>query len=62
VRTGYLFSNGERVVLSHTSRLLADFMSKIRHLESDFAARLAAHRFSTEEHGYLAGDMPCTTG
>ncbi|MFB7665011.1 hypothetical protein ACFC1R_13815 [Kitasatospora sp. NPDC056138] len=39
VRTGYLSCNGERVVLQHCSRLLADFVRTIRQLEEDFAAR-----------------------
>ncbi|MEV4615807.1 hypothetical protein AB0K43_24930 [Kitasatospora sp. NPDC049258] len=61
MRTGYLFRNGERVVLSHTSRLLADFMRKMRQLENDFVVRLGARPFSAEEPGHLAGDVPCTT-
>lgn len=39
VRVGYLSCNGERVVLQHCSRLLADFVRTIRQLEEDFAAR-----------------------
>ncbi|MDH6107806.1 hypothetical protein P3T36_006418 [Kitasatospora sp. MAP12-15] len=39
VRTGYLTCNGERVVLAHCSRLLADLLRTIRQLEQDFAAQ-----------------------
>ncbi|MGK4584768.1 hypothetical protein [Kitasatospora sp. HPMI-4] len=39
VRTGYLSCNGERVVLQDCSRLLADFVRKIRRIEEDFIAR-----------------------
>ncbi|GAA5006213.1 hypothetical protein GCM10025734_46090 [Kitasatospora paranensis] len=39
VRTGYLHGNGERVVLEHCSRLLADFARTIRLLEDDFSVR-----------------------
>jgi hypothetical protein len=39
VRTGYLTCNGERVVLSHCSRLLADLLRTIHQLEEDFAER-----------------------
>lgn len=42
VRVGYLSCNGERVVLQHCSRLLADFLRTIRQLEEDFAARCGA--------------------
>ncbi|GAA1233439.1 hypothetical protein GCM10009665_24650 [Kitasatospora nipponensis] len=62
VRTGYLSRNGERVVLAHTSRLLADFLRRIRQLESDFAARLGAHPFPVDEPGSRTGDLSCTTG
>ncbi|PYC68025.1 hypothetical protein C7C46_29665 [Streptomyces tateyamensis] len=62
VHTGYLSRNGERVVLAHTSRLLADFMRKVRQLESDFAARLNLHTSSAEESDRSSGDLPCTTG
>ncbi|MFI6443889.1 hypothetical protein [Kitasatospora sp. NPDC050543] len=42
VRTGYLSGNGERVVLQHCSRLLADFLRTIRQIEEDFTARCGA--------------------
>lgn len=42
VRTGYLSCNGERVVLRHCSRHLADFLRTIRQLEEDFASRCGA--------------------
>jgi hypothetical protein len=41
VRCGYLARNGERVVLWHCSRLLADFLRTIRQLEEGFAENLA---------------------
>ncbi|MFF0434853.1 hypothetical protein ACFYU9_21775 [Streptomyces sp. NPDC004327] len=41
MRSGYLSRDGERVVLRHTSRLLADFLLRIRQLEEGFAAGLA---------------------
>ncbi|MFD5462060.1 hypothetical protein ACFWIQ_04400 [Kitasatospora sp. NPDC127059] len=46
--TGYLSRNGERVVLAHTSRPLADFVRKISQLESDFAARIGSLLFPAE--------------
>ncbi|MFD9125295.1 hypothetical protein [Kitasatospora sp. NPDC059571] len=39
VRAGYLYCNGERVVLQHCSRLLADFARTIRRLEYEFSVR-----------------------
>ncbi|MGW2370920.1 MULTISPECIES: hypothetical protein [Kitasatospora] len=48
VSTGYLLRNGERVVLAHTSRPLADLVRKIGQLESDFAARIGALLFPDE--------------
>ncbi|MEU8512733.1 hypothetical protein AB0C76_14255 [Kitasatospora sp. NPDC048722] len=48
VSTGYLSRNGERVVLSYTSRPLADFVRKIGQLESDFTARIGPLLFSDE--------------
>ncbi|MFH9349392.1 hypothetical protein [Kitasatospora sp. NPDC017646] len=48
VSTGYLSRNGERVVLSHTSRPLADLVRKISQLENDFAARIGALLFPEE--------------
>ncbi|MFD5611358.1 hypothetical protein [Kitasatospora sp. NPDC127060] len=48
VTTGYLSRNGERVVLAHTSRPLADFVRKISQLESDFAARIGSLLFPAE--------------
>ena len=42
VRTGYLTCNGERVTLAHCSRLFADLLRTIRHLEQDFAAQCGA--------------------
>ncbi|MDH6703741.1 hypothetical protein P3T27_000422 [Kitasatospora sp. MAA19] len=48
VSTGYLSRNGERVVLSYTSRPLADLVRKISQLESDFATRIGSLLFSDE--------------
>ncbi|MER6302741.1 hypothetical protein ABT247_24750 [Kitasatospora sp. NPDC001539] len=48
VSTGYLSRNGERTVLSHTSRPLADLVRRIGQLESDFAARIGALLFPAE--------------
>lgn len=48
VSTGYLSRNGERVVLAHTSRPLADLVRKISQLESDFTARIGSLLFSDE--------------
>ncbi|GAA4854628.1 hypothetical protein GCM10023235_35070 [Kitasatospora terrestris] len=39
VQTGYLVRNGERVILRHCSRLLAEFLRTIRQLEIGFAVR-----------------------
>jgi hypothetical protein len=39
VQCGYLARNGERVVLAHCSRLLADFLRTIRHLQESHAQR-----------------------
>ncbi|GAA2739036.1 hypothetical protein GCM10010440_00210 [Kitasatospora cinereorecta] len=39
VQTGYLVRNGERVILRHCSRLLAEFLRTIRQLEISFAVR-----------------------
>ncbi|MEU9132439.1 hypothetical protein AB0D08_30750 [Kitasatospora sp. NPDC048540] len=67
VRTGYLVCNGERVVLRHTSRLLADLMRKIRHLEREFAARIGhpagggAPGRPDSLPGDRAGGVRCTT-
>ncbi|MFJ2862887.1 hypothetical protein [Kitasatospora sp. NPDC087314] len=48
VSTGYLSRNGERVVLSYTSRPLADLVRTISQLESDFATRIGSLLFSDE--------------
>ncbi|MDH6117761.1 hypothetical protein [Kitasatospora sp. GAS204B] len=48
VRTGYLSRNGERVVLPHSSGLLAAYLRKLRQLESDFAARIGSLAFPVE--------------
>jgi hypothetical protein len=56
VRIGYLARNGQRVVLRHTSRLLADFMRKIRQLEGDYTARI-----EPQPHERVGGAR-CTTG
>jgi hypothetical protein len=42
VSTGYLSRNGERVVLAHTSRPLAELVRRIRQVEIDFATRIGA--------------------
>lgn len=46
--TGYLSCTGERVLLPHTSCLLANLLQKTRELESDFAMRLSPHPFPVE--------------
>ncbi|GAB2693713.1 hypothetical protein GCM10010442_09190 [Kitasatospora kifunensis] len=48
LRTGYLSCNGERVVLRHCSRLLADFLRTIRQIEENFAARIGAEPAAVE--------------
>lgn len=48
VRTGYLCRNGERVVLQHCSRLLADFVRTLRELEAGVTARLGGGEPSVE--------------
>lgn len=48
VRNGYLSCNGERVVLRHCSRLLADFVRTIRQLEENFATRSGADSAAVE--------------
>lgn len=47
VNVGYLSRNGERVVLKHCSRLLADFVRTIRQLEGDFTARCGSRQVET---------------
>ncbi|MFE5584455.1 hypothetical protein [Kitasatospora sp. NPDC056531] len=39
MQCGYLARNGERVVLAHCSRLLADFLRTLRHLQESHAQR-----------------------
>ncbi|MFE0462617.1 hypothetical protein ACFW1A_25510 [Kitasatospora sp. NPDC058965] len=56
VHTGYLACNGRRVVLRHTSRLLADFLRQIRQLEGEFTARIEP------QPNDRAGGARCTTG
>lgn len=50
VQCGYLSRGGERVVLRNCSRLLADFLLRIRQLEEGFAEGLAG-----------CGSRRCTT-
>lgn len=48
VRTGYLSCNGERVVLRHCSRLLAEFLRTLRQIEENFAARIGTEPTALE--------------
>jgi hypothetical protein len=59
VCVGYLSCQGERVVLSHSSDLLADFVRRIQQLEDDFARR-SGSRPSSPDLEWPPGRTPAT--
>ena len=56
---GYLSCQGERVVLSHSSNLLADFVRRIQQLEDDFALR-SDSRPPSPDMAWPPGPTPAT--
>ena len=59
VCVGYLSCKGERVVLSHSSNLLADFVRRIQQLEDDFALR-SDSRPASPDVAWPPGRTPTT--